>query len=181
MTRFSIAWLLTWIPSAVLAQEAIFEYGGWPGEGGPVLIAKRSDLVIHARPDLRPPAKRISYHRGWRIQIADNLVRTLKEEHLTTVGAGAIEAYCDGDELVHLTLKAGEPWTYYQYRAEGVVWARIQDRNCQVPVYTEESIFGNDLPQPEVQWWVQIKYADGSSPGWLLVDEDQVLFGPREF
>jgi hypothetical protein len=93
MTRFSIAWLLTWIPSAVLAQEAIFEYGGWPGEGGPVLIAKRSDLVIHASPDLRPPAKRISYHRGWRIQIADNLVRTLKEEHLTTVGAGAIEAY----------------------------------------------------------------------------------------
>jgi len=28
---------------------------------------------------------------------------------------------------------------------------------------------------------VRVKYADGSSPGWLLVDEDQVLFGPREF
>jgi len=107
--RLSIAWLLTWMPSAVLAHEAIFEYGGWPGEGGSVLIAKRPDLVIHARPDLRSPARRISYRRGWRIQIGDNLVRTLQEEHLTTVGAGAIEVYCDGDELVRLTLKTGEP------------------------------------------------------------------------
>jgi len=181
MTRWCAIWLSLLMPTAVFGQDSVFEYGYWPGEGIPVLAAKNPELRVHTRPDVRLISRRISYGRGWRIPIADNLVRTLKGVQLKTVAAGTIEVYCDAGQPERLTLSAGESWTYFQYRAEGFVWARIQGKNCQVPVHTKEAIFGHDLPQPEVQWWVQVKYADDSSPGWLLVTEDQVQVGQRKF
>jgi len=37
---------------------------------------------------------------------------------------------------------------------------------------TNYDVFG--FPEPETQWWIKVAYADGSSPGWLLVDDVQV-------
>ncbi|MDX1439538.1 MAG: hypothetical protein R3284_06510, partial [Rubricoccaceae bacterium] len=108
------------------------------------------------------------------------VVRTLESRDLTTASSGAIEVWCEGAGIQEMVISAGEPWTYLQYRAEGHVMARIQEQLCEVPVLAREDIFGEDLPQPIVQWWVEVLYADSSSQGWLLVNEE-VQFSRRRF
>ena len=100
---------------------------------------------------------------------------------MSAVRSGDVEAWCEGTGSQRLTISAGESWSYLQYRAMGFVMARIQGKICVILAYTEESIFGQNLPQPEVQWWVAVESADGSSLGWLLVSDDQARFGKREF
>ncbi len=163
------------------AQESVFELKTWPGEGRPVLIAKHSRLALYSLRDLRSASVSVPYQAGWKIPFGNSVLRTLRAVEAHTVTGGAIDVWCDGSGMQRLDLAAGEPWTYLQYAAEGSVTARIQNRICQLPVYAEEAIFGRDLPQPDVQWWVQVLYADGSSPGWLIVIDEQLTYGSREF
>ena len=169
------------ISPTVVAQTSVFELKASPGEGRPVLIAKHARLDLYSSPDLRSAPVSVSYRVGWKIPFSDSLLRTLRAVEAKAVASGSIAVWCEGSGMQRLEIHAGDSWTYLQYAAEGFVTARVQDKICQLPAYTEEAIFGRDLPQPDVQWWVQVTYADGSSPGWLLVTEDQLLFGPREF
>ena len=163
------------------AQEATFEREGWPGEGMPVLLASNSELELHEAPDLRSAVTELAYGKEQRILFASSLVRTLKEVDLKTIGAGTLEVWCEGDKSELLTLESGQSWTYLQYGSEGFVVARVQGKVCDLPALMEQAIFGTELPNPEVQWWVQVKLANGSLPGWLLVTDSQVRFGQREF
>ena len=169
------------ITDTAAAQQSVFELKASPGEGRPVLIAKHAQLELHASPDLQSASATLSYRAGWKIPFLESLLRTLKAAEVRTVGGGSIEVWCEGSGLQQLTVSPGESWTYLQYAAEGFVTARIQGRVCQLPAYTEESIFGADLLQPDVQWWIRVAHADGTSPGWLLVTDEQVLYGKRQF
>lgn len=164
---------------AFSAQESVYERVGAPGymsETRFTLTSTVEELQLRGGPDLRAPVRSIPYERGWAIPYRATLVRTLAEVDLVTVGAGTLDAVCDDTGREQLAVEAGESWTYLQRRGEGRIMARIQGRSCMVRAYFREEIFGELASEPPIQWWVEVLYADGTSPGWLLVDEESVAF-----
>ena len=173
----SLCLLFSFAVTATTAQESVYERNGVPGEMSEsrfVLIAARGPIELHTRPDLRAPERSIPYQPGWRIPFGETLVRTLEVTEASTAKAGTVEVLCERLEPRQLTLAAGEPWTYLQQGYEGRGMARIQGQVCEVPVLSREDVFGAKLKRPLAQWWVQLLYADGTSPGWLLVTPDTV-------
>ena len=160
-------------------RESVYDWPGVPGymaESRFVLVAARDHLELHYRPDLRSSARAVPYQSGWRIPFDETLVRTLEVVELSTIGAGSLNVVCEDSGTDRMNLLAGETWTYLRKHGEGRVTARIQGRACVITPYFSEEIFGGPLPEPVILWWVQVFYADGTSPGWLLVDDD-VTFG----
>ena len=166
--------------SPVAAQEAIFEQHTSGGEGRPVLIAKQDGLQVYSAPDLRSSVHLIPYRTGWLIPFNDTLLRTLQRGENAIVKSGVFDVRCKESGRERMSVRAGEIWIYLQYRAEGMVTAQIQGKICTLPAFIETEIFGEKILRPTIQWWVKVSYADGSSPGWLLVDDDQVKRGQRE-
>lgn len=161
------------------AQESVYERNGIPGEMSEsrfVLTAARGPIELHTGPDLRTPERSIPYQAGWRIPFGETLVRTLDAIEASTISAGTVDVLCERPDPRQMKLAQGEPWTYLQQRGEGRGTARIQGQVCEVPIFNREDIFGTTLRRPVVQWWVQLLYADGTSPGWLLVTREAVTF-----
>ena len=180
MSRAWLCLLFSFAATAATAQESVYDRAGVPGEMSEsrfVLIAARGPIELHAGPDLRAPGRSIPYQRGWRVPFGETLVRTLEAAEARTIKAGSVDVVCERSEPKQMDLAAGERWTYLQQRGEGRGMARIQGQVCEVPVFNREDVFGSTLSKPRVQWWVQFLYADGTSPGWLLVTPEAVTFG----
>lgn len=168
--------------TAATAQESVYERRGVPGEMAEsrfVLIAAQDRIELHTGPDLRTPERSIPYQAGWRIPFGETLVRTLEAVEASTAKAGSVDVWCDQSDARQMDLAKGETWTYLQSRGEGRGMVRMQGKICEVPVFNRPDVFGATLPQPLVHWWVQFLYADGTSPGWLLVSPERVTFGWR--
>lgn len=162
------------------ASGDIFMRDTWPGEGTPVLVAGSDTLTLHSNPSLESPIRQIAYQAGWRIPFIRSVMHTLKSSEVRVVQDATLEIICDGVVDDH-RFTTGDTLEYLQYRAEGYVTARVAGRICEVPLLIHEEVFDDKYEGPVVEWWVQVKYGDGSSPGWLLIDESQVDFGGREF
>ena len=169
--------ILMFLPNTSIGDG--FEKHTWPGEGIPILVASQNVLRLSAEPRISAKRKVISYQQGWRIPFKDTLLRTIQSTTIRVEEHGTVNLWCDGS--VEYNFDQGETIEYLQYRAEGYITAKVDGRVCELPLYHEQEVFGRQFDEPIVEWWVQVEYRDGSSPGWLLVDESQNTFADREF
>ena len=158
---------------------AEFETKSWPGEGVPVLIARTDSLILRQSPRTESPTIAVPYREGWKVPFDESIHRTLKSQIIVVKRTKAIEISCG--KSVTYTFTEGEEIEYLQYVAEGYSAARVGGRVCLVPFEFEVETFGSDLEQPDTEWWVRVIYGDGTTPGWLLVEDGQISFGKREF
>ncbi len=175
---FSRLLILPFVLNSAVIYAASFETNTWPGEGRPTLISKKNNLLLFARPDAVSERIEIPYENGWLIPFDKSRLQTLKSDTLVVKKPETRQIWCG--QLENVQFKMGDEVEVLQYRAEGVYTSRLDGRLCEIPIYGKDNLFGK-LPEPVVNWWVRFIYADGSSPGWLLVEHDQVKFGRRTF
>lgn len=167
--------LLAVAPVSTDAQESFWDdYQTSSSETAPALTSRHDNLVLYVRPDLRAASRTIPYGSGWEVPYLQQLVRTLVPQTLHFKFAAEFPAVCEEAEPyptldTALVVAAGEEWTYLHYAGEGFVVGVVQGKVCEFEGPRE--LFRNDHPQPEIQIWFEVNYADGTSPGWLLLDD----------
>lgn len=160
--------------SIASAQEAELEIPGVFGECTPVHAAAQDGLSLYQEPDLRSKRVVIPYRAGWRIPAPkhDGLTRVIRIGLLRVVepdeGASCSVKPNDGPAK----LQPGETVEYLFYIGEGFGRIRFRGGECEAEVVEKLGHF--EVIQPsEVQVWLKVYFADGSSPGWLLHDGSQ--------
>lgn len=160
--------------AVITAQPAEIEFEGVFGECSPVWAAVADRLELYREPDLRAEAITIPFREGWRIEAprGEGLTRVL------TIGVLRVtepddRMYCrveptDGPN----ELLAGELVEYLYNRGEGFGAIRFRGAECEAQTYEDLGHF-EVVEIPDVQVWLRVFYADGTSPGWLLHDGSQ--------
>ena len=177
-THFVIG-LLCSISNVGASAAAEFETESWPGEGVPVLIAVKDNLLLYTQPRSDAATRSIPYKAGWRVPFDETIYRTVRSSWIEVKNTGTVLIWCNEDRSQRFM--AGDTIEYLQYRAEGTILARIEGEICEVPLYLEEDVFGTEYDDPTTEWWTRVIYRDGSSPGWLLTTDGQVSLNEREF
>ncbi len=145
------------------------------GECRPVYAAAQDDLNLHRQPDLRKKF-RLQYRKGWRIP-------TDKREGVTRViEIGRLRVLKDDEQLDcpqspavgPPALVVGEMVEYLFYLGEGMGRVQFRGAECSSQVVEDLGVY-ETLQWPEVQVWFRVFFADGSSPGWLLLDGQQIV------
>ncbi len=173
------------VSNCVAADE--FETNMWPGEGVPSFVAKSDELRLHTSPRSASPSKIITYRNGWKVPFDESIYRTIESVILVVKQAKELSIQCDRtnlslfDTAALYQFKEGEKVENLQYSGEGLSVARVNGEVCLVPLEFEVETFGAQEEFPVTEWWVRVLYADGTSPGWLLVGDGQVAFPKRTF
>ena len=168
----------------------------WPGEGIPVIEARRAVLLLRAAPDSSAiVVDSLSGRVGQRIAFDSTRFQTLRSGELRVVTPLRV-AGRDLGEITHLTrdryyhapapdvaLTVVPPGTieFLQYRAEGTCFVRIEKRVIDAqpcPGFGKESV--EVVRQPVTQWWILVQGQRRTS-GWLLVSDSTAKAVGREF
>ena len=162
------------IAGPLWAQPAALEVPGVFGECNPVHAALNDELRLHQRPDLESAERVIPFRQGWRVLAP-------KPEGLTRVlSIGALRVI-EPDEQMYCKLEPqdgpasllpGETVEYLYYLGEGFGEIRFRGAQCSASVVEDFGHFAT-LRLPEIQVWLRVFHADGTSPGWLLDDRSQ--------
>jgi len=175
-------YLLLFLPFFVLSAEVLaenYERDGWPEEGRPILSASNKTLVLRREPKVTASTHTVPYSAGWKVPFAKSFVRTVRFAPVTVRKSETISIWCG--KPLDMQFLEGQNIEYLQYWAEGEAAVRVNGMICSVPIHTNPEVFGSNIPLPETEWWVQVAYADGTSPGWLLVRDDLVEIVGRSF
>ena len=186
--------LLTITPDSGSAVQ--FAIDLWPGEGIPVIEARRAVLVLRAAPDSSAPVvDSLSGRVGRRIAFDSTRFQTLRSGEIRVVTPIQI-AGRDLGQITHLThdgyyhskvpevaLPITPPDTveFLQYRAEGTCFVRIEKRVIDAqpcPGFGKESV--EVVREPVTRWWILVRGQGGTS-GWLLVSDSTAQAVRREF
>lgn len=76
-------------------------------------------------------------------------------------------------------IQAGETIEMLQYRAEGYVLARYKGGVCEVYAADSPDKFDGMEQNAEVEWWIRVVSPDNGVLGWLLINEAQINYLPR--
>jgi hypothetical protein len=149
-------------------------------ECAPTFSAIGDQLVLYRQPDLRSETITIPYRAGWRVPAptSEMLARVLRIGRLRVVEPDA-QMRCsvpEGNDPPELA--PGDIVEYLHRRGEGRGQIRVSGIECTVRAYEDFGLF-QLLQEPEVQRWLRVFYADGTSPGWLLNDGSQTYLSCR--
>ncbi|MEM7706192.1 MAG: hypothetical protein AAF358_11600 [Pseudomonadota bacterium] len=167
---------LVLVSEIAAAQDAELEVRRVFGECTPIYASAQDDLNLFRRPDLRSKQLRLQYQKGWRIP-------TDKQQGITRViEIGKLRVLKDDERLDcpqppavgPPTLVVGETVEYLFYLGEGMGRVRFRGAECSSQVVEDFAVY-ETLQWPEVQVWFRVFFADGSSPGWLLLDGQQIV------
>ena len=167
----------------------------WPGEGIPVIEARRSMLLVRAEPDpdspvvdtVRVPVGRRLVFDATRLQtITPGTMRSLAPMQVTGRDMGSTthvshEQYYYPTPDVSVPLAAATTIDYLQYRAEGTCFVRIEQRVIDAhpcPGFGPESVVVER--QPLTRWWIRVQGVSGAA-GWILVSDSTAQSVRREF
>jgi hypothetical protein len=186
--------LMTVAPDSTLAVQ--FAIDLWPGEGIPVIEARRVVLLLRAVPDSNAPVvDSLSGRVGRRILFDSTRYQTLRSGELRAITALQI-AGRDLGEITHLTrdryylapapdvsipVAGSGKIEFLQYRAEGTCFVRIDKRVIDAqpcPGFGKESV--EVVRHPVTQWWILVRGLGGSY-GWLVVSDSTAQSVRREF
>lgn len=186
--------LLTARPDTTPAVQ--FTIDLWPGEGIPVIEAKRPVLLLRAEPDVDAPVvDSLNGRLGRRIAFDSTQFQTIRSGELRVVKPLEV-AGRDLGELTHLSrdryyhaeapdisipLAAPATIEFLQYRAEGTCFVRIERRVIDAhpcPGFGKDSV--EVVRQPVTRWWIQVR-GQGGAYGWLIVSDSTAQSVRREF
>jgi hypothetical protein len=175
--------------------EVQFAVDLWPGEGIPVIEARREVLMLREEPDSSAPVVDSLIGRvGRRIAFDSTRFQTLSSGELRVVTPLNV-AGRDLGVLTHLTRERyyHEPMAdvsipvresgtieFLQYRAEGTCFVRIEKRVIDAqpcPGFGKESV--EVVREPVTKWWIHVRGLNGH--GWLLVSDSTAQSVRREF
>ncbi len=158
--------------SVATGQPARLEIGRVTGECSPIYAATSQSLRLHKRPDLQAEQLTLRYQVGWEVPYRHGTMRVLRFGELRVLKPEPL-GYCDtapGDGVDRLIV--GETVDYLYGLGEGSGQIRVRGGTCPALVAEDFGIF-EVLSYPEVQIWLDVRFADGTSPGWLLLDSTQ--------
>ena len=172
---YSRALMLMVLPIAVGAQLAVIEIHGVMGERTTPYVSQVDELRLYKKPSLDAQMVAIPYREGWRVIVSarDGLTRVLEIGELRVTEPDDRMACSTPPSEGPDTLVSGESVEYLRYVGEGFGDIRFRGASCQAEVDSGLGHF-RVIRSPEVQIWLPVYYADGTSPGWLLHDGTQV-------
>lgn len=160
----------------IRAQPSELEVDGVFGECSPVHAARGAELRLFREPDLESEEVRIPYQPGWRVVApkAEGLTRVLRSGALRVIKHDDT-MYCEvKPEQGEQTLVPGETVQLLYYVGEGFGEIRFRGAECIADVESGLDFF-ELITAPEVQIWLRVFNADGTSPGWLFHDGTQTV------
>jgi hypothetical protein len=181
-------------PDSTVAVE--FAIDLWPGEGIPVIEAKRPVLPLRAAPDPDSPVidsvigrvgGRLAFDSTRYQTVQSGAIRLLRPTRVTGRDMGDVR-HVPLDRYYHqnlpdVAIPLGAPATidFLQYRAEGTCFVRIENRVIDAqpcPGFGRESV--QVLREPVTRWWIRVRGKGGAS-GWILVSDSTAQSVRREF
>ena len=167
----------------------------WPGEGIPVIEARRAAIPLRASPDPSAPIVGSAAESvGVRLRFDSTRVQTIEPGILVTTGAITIAGRELGS-VRHLTraqyyaahpdttvaLPAAAPFDLLQHRAEGTCFVRIGERVLDArrcPVLDAASV--RSEREPVIRWWIGLRGIEGTF-GWMIISDTTARSVRREF
>ncbi len=200
--RLLLAWTLaaaTLLSAPVQAQRGwpAFASELWPGEGIPHLEATGAPLTLRAGPSLsdRVTATLKQVPAGTPVRFDETRYYTRRPGRLAVLRSDTIsgrnmgslrylrrDAYYGGEYPAgRFAVVPGDTVEFLQYRAEGTCFVRVRGIVVDAdwcPVYDDSSY--SSVEEPVLEWWIRVT-RDDVPAGWLLVEEDVVRQGARDF
>lgn len=158
--------------TVALAQDAELEFPKLFGECHPIFAATSEFLTVHENPDLRSRSKSIPYSEGWEIPYDTGHTKVIRIGRATAKVDVPLD-YCEITPAILTKVSAGQTVEYLFYEGEGFGRIRIGDGQCTVPIHDELGFFDVD-DLPDIQPWIRVTYADGTSPGWMSLSSTQL-------
>ena len=168
----------------------------WPGEGIPVIEARRAVLRLRAAAD---PASRVvdtlRARIGQRLVFDSTRVQTIETGRIRVLTPMRVAGRDMGDVTqisldqyysptrgdVSLPVPASATIEFLQYRAEGTCFIRIERRVIDAqpcPGFGKESVTVER--EPATRWWIRVQGQRGAF-GWVLVSDSTAQAVRREF
>jgi hypothetical protein len=178
------------------ASAALFTVDLWPGEGVPVIVARRTTLLLRAAPDpgstvvdtlASSIGSRLIFDSTRTQTIEPGVIRVLTGIRLTgrdlgnETHLGHDEYYDRARQEVDLHVVAPAAIEYLQDRAEGTCFVRMDQRVIDAnpcPAFVTDSVRVERAPI--TRWWIRLSGQGGAS-GWLLVSDSTAQSIRREF
>lgn len=176
--------------------SAVFTIDLWPGEGVPVMVARRTHLLLRAAPDpgslvvdtlQSSIGSRLNFDSTRTQTIEPGMIRVLTTVRVTGRDMGS-DAHVEHDEYydrarpeVDLIVAAPALIEYLQDRAEGTCFVRVDRRVIDAdpcPAFAGDHV--RIEREPVTQWWIRIR-GQGGAFGWLLVSDSTARSVRREF
>jgi hypothetical protein len=179
--KIVVKFVLLLFSFTISAQDSVLERQGMFGECFVNLISVNASLNLYEKPNLESENKQIIYGENWLISYKTYQAKT------RVIAKGKIKAlknlqleYCIpklASEKSKITI--ADEIDYLHYTGEGYGQVLVNDSQCSAEVHEKLGVF-KVIKFPEVQVWIKVLNADGTSPGWLFHDGTQTKNGKLE-
>jgi hypothetical protein len=184
-------------PSAGIVTTPVeFSVETWPGEGIPVIEARRGSQFLHVAPDPASPIiDTVVTNVGARVHFDSTRYQTIQSGSIAVLRATSVSGR-DFGARNHLTydeyysadtenasVRVAPPLTieFLQHRAEGTCFVRLNGRVINAdpcPIFDSASV--RVEREPVVRWWVRTPGQHGRY-GWLQLSDTTVRSTGRQF
>ena len=182
--------------TGTVATPIEFSVETWPGEGIPVIEARRATLFLHEAPD---PASAIldtlTVAVGTRVHFDSTRYQTIVTGSIAVLRPTSVvgrdfgvrrhltyEDYYSGDSE-NAALRVAPPLTIelLQHRAEGTCFVRMETRVINAdPCPMFDSAAVKVEREPETRWWIRVRGQHGRN-GWVVVSDGTAQVVRRQF
>lgn len=156
MKHIIISSLFCFVSQLALAQSAEMELDKLYGECTPQYIAFQDSLVVYSSPDLRSTKSQIKYQQGWHVPYSSGKTRVLEMGKV-------IQLNQNGEN---------SSYEYLYDLGEGYAKLRKGEEEYELPVSKSKDF--KIESKPKIQTWIKVEHKDKTSPGWLLLESEQV-------
>lgn len=159
-------------PSADKRCDVLFCAAGWPGEGEPRFLYKGGTVTAYESASENAdssvwevePNEQVKW-TGTRVNTTKTVVRRAQEDFIFDCGEA----------------KKGEIIETLQYAAEGYYYILHNEKVCQsdLSYYPKTELVGDDGLHS--QWWIKIQKQNLAEEGWIMVNDQNLIFLDRSF
>jgi hypothetical protein len=173
-----------------------FSVETWPGEGIPVIEARRAFLYLHVVPDRESEiVDTLLTDAGVRVHFDSTRYQTIKPGSIAVLGTTSVigrdlgkrshltfeEYYSGDDDSVAIKVTPSSTIELLQYRAEGTCFVRLDQRVINAdPCPMFDSATVRVEREPVTRWWIRTRGQHGKS-GWLELSDSTAQAVRRQF
>ncbi|MEZ5490098.1 MAG: hypothetical protein R3F50_07240 [Gammaproteobacteria bacterium] len=155
--------------SSLSGQPAHIEVSQLFGECFPQFASNSDVLELYLLPDLEAEGIQVPYRENWLIPYTElaGLTRVIETGEVRATSPETLHQ-CNVQSATEVTLRVGETADYLYCLGAGYAKVAVHDLECNMFIDDDEI-----LSSPDIQAWIRVLWADGTSPGWLLLDGSQ--------